>query len=221
MKVLCSILSPTASPAQTPTSAVSYPPGVPRFQRRSWSPVKQNWVLSRRKRSENNTSQTMCTAVLPAPTHTEVFPRRRQKAAVAHASPPGCERLLRVTWTAWHRGTAPSTPVLPGQKEGTGAAAQIRRKAWCHPLSPHRLLPSSAGRMTGISAESSVTPCPCATILIYPLNQAPSMHTSITQSIKLCTVLGSGLHNSYPISESMARRARCQVLLIHGTPREK
>lgn len=129
MKVLCSIFSPTASPAQTLTSAISYPPGVPRFQRRSWSPVKQNWVLSRRKRSENNTSQTMCTAVLPAPTHTEVFPRRRQKAAVAHASPPGCERLLRVTWTAWHRGTAPSTPVLPGQKEGTGAAAQIRRKA--------------------------------------------------------------------------------------------
>jgi len=65
MKSLCPILSPTASPAQTPTSPLSYLPCMPCFKTRSWSSAKQNWVLSEVR--EATTSRTTSTTVLAAP----------------------------------------------------------------------------------------------------------------------------------------------------------
>lgn len=84
MKALCPILSPTASPVQTPTLTPSYLPGMPCFKTRSWSPAKQNWVLCRRKRSKNNTSQTTCTVVLAASMRAIVFLCRQRKTAQLH-----------------------------------------------------------------------------------------------------------------------------------------
>lgn len=54
------------------------------------------------------------------------------------------------------------------------------------------------------------------TLSRHPCNQAASMHASIIQSIKLCTVLGFGLQNSSPISvhHSTESMAQCEVLFL-------
>ena len=102
MKALCPIFSPTVSPAQTSTSPPSYLPRTPCFKTRSWSPAKQNWVLYRRNRSENNTSQPTCTTMLAAPMHTVVFPCRQHRTAQLQ-SPADCEQCLRVIVILWNQ----------------------------------------------------------------------------------------------------------------------
>lgn len=102
--------------------------------------------------------------------------------------------------------------VLQGSKTGTTEAAQNRRKEEFR--SPRLYLPlpslrqprwhlqAAARQVTGTSAGSSIAPCSCATIPIYPFNQAASLHAAITDSIKLSDLRSawSGLWNSRPIS---------------------
>lgn len=82
---LCVPSSPTVSPAQTPTCPLNALPGTLCCKRRSWASVKQNWVLCRWKRSENNSSQTTCSTM---------------PAAVSSMRPHSCQ-LLFLTSGVW------------------------------------------------------------------------------------------------------------------------